>query len=149
MPRREVVEQSLVELKAVSYGQGELTPGLGLTLGLTPSPADSGLPGTGDLDPPAVSSIGLRGAKKRSHSQSSMQDLFDVTSMTRSSAGSLSYTAGGPDSLRSGLSSEAGSYGHLSAGKTQAPARRPSLAFTRYSLVKLPHFYQPLRLKLV
>ncbi|VEL43822.1 unnamed protein product, partial [Protopolystoma xenopodis] len=33
LPRREVVEQSLVELKAVSYGQGELTPGLGLTLG--------------------------------------------------------------------------------------------------------------------
>ena len=56
----------------------------------------------------------LRGGKKRSHSQSSVNDL-DIPSLTRSSQGSLNMLQAMQTS-RSGVSSMGGSYGHLSAG---------------------------------
>lgn len=56
----------------------------------------------------------LRGGKKRSHSQSSVNDL-DIPSLTRSSQGSLNMLQAMQTS-RSGISSMGGSYGHLSAG---------------------------------
>ncbi|VDL19942.1 unnamed protein product [Hymenolepis diminuta] len=55
----------------------------------------------------------LRGGKKRSHSQSSINDL-DIPSLTRSSQGSLNMLQAMQTS-RSGVSSMGGSYGHLSA----------------------------------
>ncbi|VDP85643.1 unnamed protein product [Echinostoma caproni] len=57
----------------------------------------------------------LRGGKKRSHSQSSVNDLFDISSLTRSSQGSLNVMQAMRVS-RSMVSSSGGSYGHLSAG---------------------------------
>lgn len=57
----------------------------------------------------------IRGGKKRSHSQSSINDL-DIPSLTRSSQGSLNMLQAMQTS-RSGVSSMGGSYGHLSAGK--------------------------------
>lgn len=57
----------------------------------------------------------IRGGKKRSHSQSSVNDLFDISSLTRSSQDSLSVMQAMRVS-RSMVSSSGGSYGHLSAG---------------------------------
>ncbi|KAF5405466.1 hypothetical protein PHET_01088 [Paragonimus heterotremus] len=57
----------------------------------------------------------VRGGKKRSHSQSSVTDLFDISSLTRSSQGSLNIMQAMRVS-RSMASSAGGSYGHLSAG---------------------------------
>lgn len=57
----------------------------------------------------------LCGGKKRSHSQSSVNDL-DIPSLTRSSQGSLNMLQA-MQSSRSGVSSTGGSYGHLSAGE--------------------------------
>lgn len=58
----------------------------------------------------------LRGGKKRSHSQSSVNELFDISSLTRSSQGSLNIMQSIRGSHSMGPSAE-GSYGHLSAGK--------------------------------
>ncbi|CAH8477492.1 unnamed protein product [Dicrocoelium dendriticum] len=58
----------------------------------------------------------VRGGKKRSHSQSSAHELFDISSLTRSSQGSLNIIQA-MRSSRSMVSSTGGSYGHLSAGK--------------------------------
>uniref|UniRef100_A0A5K3F2P7 C2H2-type domain-containing protein n=1 Tax=Mesocestoides corti TaxID=53468 RepID=A0A5K3F2P7_MESCO len=60
----------------------------------------------------------LRGGKKRSHSQSSVNDL-DIPSLTRSSQGSLNMLQAMQTS-RSGVSSMGGSYGHLSAASLGA-----------------------------
>ncbi|KAH9282701.1 Transcriptional activator [Echinococcus granulosus] len=60
----------------------------------------------------------LRGGKKRSHSQSSINDL-DIPSLTRSSQGSLNMLQAMQTS-RSGISSMGGSYGHLSAASLGA-----------------------------
>ncbi|VDM30192.1 unnamed protein product [Hydatigera taeniaeformis] len=60
----------------------------------------------------------LRGGKKRSHSQSSVNDL-DIPSLTRSSQGSLNMLQAMQTS-RSGISSMGGSYGHLSAASLGA-----------------------------
>ncbi|KAL5110119.1 hypothetical protein TcWFU_003563 [Taenia crassiceps] len=60
----------------------------------------------------------LRGGKKRSHSQSSINDL-DIPSLTRSSQGSLNMLQAIQTS-RSGISSMGGSYGHLSAASLGA-----------------------------
>ncbi len=99
-----------------------------------PSPGTRGLPGFTGYHHPGHRSSGyvpsgsngpssgsrsssgfLRGGKKRSHSQSSVNDL-DITSLTRSSQGSLNMLQA-MQSSRSGVSSTGGSYGHLSAGK--------------------------------
>ncbi|CAL8090838.1 unnamed protein product [Calicophoron daubneyi] len=61
----------------------------------------------------------VRGGKKRSHSQSSINDLFDIFSLTRSSQGSLNIVQAMRVS-RSMASSTGGSYGHLSAASLGA-----------------------------
>lgn len=70
---------------------------------------------SGSRTTPAGGGSFLRGGKKRSHSQSSVNDL-DIPSLTRSSQGSLNMLQAIQTS-RSGVSSMGGSYGHLSAGK--------------------------------
>ncbi|KAK4471597.1 hypothetical protein MN116_005010 [Schistosoma mekongi] len=61
----------------------------------------------------------LRGGKKRSHSQSSVNELFDISSLTRSSQGSLNIMHSMRGSHSMGPSAE-GSYGHLSAASLGA-----------------------------
>ncbi|CAH8850718.1 unnamed protein product [Trichobilharzia szidati] len=61
----------------------------------------------------------LRGGKKRSHSQSSVNELFDISSLTRSSQGSLYIMQSIRGSHSMGQSGE-GSYGHLSAASLGA-----------------------------
>ncbi|XP_018646315.1 zinc finger transcription factor gli2 [Schistosoma mansoni] len=61
----------------------------------------------------------LRGGKKRSHSQSSVNELFDISSLTRSSQGSLNIMQSMRGSHSMGPSAE-GSYGHLSAASLGA-----------------------------
>ncbi|CAH8550155.1 unnamed protein product [Schistosoma guineensis] len=61
----------------------------------------------------------LRGGKKRSHSQSSVNELFDISSLTRSSQGSLNIMQSIRGSHSMGPSAE-GSYGHLSAASLGA-----------------------------
>ncbi|CAH8536007.1 unnamed protein product [Heterobilharzia americana] len=61
----------------------------------------------------------LRGGKKRSHSQSSVNELFDISSLTRSSQGSLNIMQSMRGSHSMGPSGE-GSYGHLSAASLGA-----------------------------
>ncbi|GAA34048.2 transcriptional activator cubitus interruptus [Clonorchis sinensis] len=72
------------------------------------------VPNNGSAGGPAV-----RGGKKRSHSQSSVNDLFDISSLTRSSQGSLNILHAMRVS-RSMVSSSGGSYGHLSAASLGA-----------------------------
>ncbi|THD25694.1 CI protein [Fasciola hepatica] len=86
---------------------GSTGPGAG-TGGGTSISAGLGIPG------PLI-----RGGKKRSHSQSSVNDMFDISSLTRSSQGSLSVMQAMRVS-RSMVSSSGGSYGHLSAASLGA-----------------------------
>ncbi|BHF66034.1 Zinc finger protein gli2 [Sparganum proliferum] len=93
---------------------------------LPPTPAQTGFRGPMFNPYPGHRSSGYapgsngtgyqRGGKKRSHSQSSVHDLLDIPSLTRSSQGSLNMIQAIHTS-RSGVSSNGGSYGHLSAGK--------------------------------
>ncbi|KAL5968249.1 Transcriptional activator cubitu interruptu [Taenia solium] len=85
-----------------------------------PGHRSSGFVPTASSGPRTTSAGGsfLRGGKKRSHSQSSVNDL-DIPSLTRSSQGSLNMLQAMQTS-RSGVSSMGGSYGHLSAASLGA-----------------------------
>lgn len=72
--------------------------------------------------PNQISSSLLRRGKKRSHSQSSVTETFDISSLTRSSQGSLNVMQIMRGSHSVGPSVE-GSYGHLSAASLGASPR--------------------------